>query len=87
MLAAGLAPAAEHNLSTATITELNAAFDAGTLNSEKLVTLYLARIAAYDKQGPALNTVITLNPNSLAEARKLDAERKAGKKRGTMPSS
>jgi amidase len=46
--------------------------------------LYLARIAAYDKAGPAINAVIYLNPNALAEARKLDAERRAGKIRGPL---
>jgi hypothetical protein len=35
------------------------------LSYEKLVKLYLARIAAYDKQGPKLNSVITLNPKAL----------------------
>jgi len=83
-LAAGLVPAATRELSTLTIPELNAAFGAGSLTSEKLVTLYLARIAAYDKQGPALNAVITLNPNALAEAKLLDAERRAGKVRGPL---
>jgi Asp-tRNA(Asn)/Glu-tRNA(Gln) amidotransferase A subunit family amidase len=68
--------AAEFDLSTATIADINAAFDAGKLSSEKLVSLYLARIEAYDKQGPALNSVINLNPRALAEARALDAERK-----------
>jgi amidase len=64
-------------LSTATIADINAAFDAGALNSEKLVQLYLARIEAYDKQGPKINSVITLNPKALETARELDAERKA----------
>ena len=73
MLAAGLAPAAQLDLSTATIADLNVAIDAGALTSEKLVSLYLARIEAYDKKGPALNTVITLNPQALTEARALDA--------------
>jgi len=71
------ARAAEFDLSTATIADIQAAMDAGALTSEKLVQLYLARIAAYDKKGPALNSVITLNPNALAEARALDAERKS----------
>jgi amidase len=61
----------------ATIAELNAAFNAGTLTSEKLVQLCLARIQAYDRQGPALNAVITLNPKAFETARALDAERKA----------
>jgi amidase len=69
--------AAQFDLSTVTIADLNAGFKAGTLTSEKLVQLYLARIAAYDKQGPALNTVITPNPKALDEAKALDAERKA----------
>jgi amidase len=61
----------------ATIAELNAAFNAGTLTAEKLVQLCLARIQAYDRQGPSLNAVITLNPKALETARALDAERKA----------
>ena len=61
----------------ATIAEINAAFDAGTLTAEKLVQMCLARIEAYDRQGPALHAVITLNPKALEQARALDAERKA----------
>lgn len=64
-------------LSTATLAEINEAFDAGALTSEKLLGLYLKRIEAYDKAGPKLNAVITLNPKALDEARALDAERKA----------
>jgi len=71
-------------LETATIADLQAAMGAGTLTSEKLLEAYLARIAAYDKQGPSLNTVITLNSKALAEAKALDAERKAGKVRGPL---
>jgi amidase len=68
--------AAEFDLSKATIADINAAFDAGALTSEKLVSLYLARIDAYDKKGPAINSVITLNPRALEEARMLDKERR-----------
>jgi amidase len=46
--------------------------------------MYLARIAAYDKQGPAINAVISLNSKALEQARALDAERKAGKIRGPL---
>src|SRR5262245_5067677 len=80
LLAAMLAPAfAAKNidLDAATIADLNAAFNAGTLTAEKLVQLCLARIEAYDKKGPALNAVLTLNPKALEIARALDAERKA----------
>jgi amidase len=78
-----LAPAATLDLTTATIADVQAAYKAG-LTSEKLTAAYLARIAAYDKQGPSINTVITLNPKALAEAKALDAERKAGKVRGPL---
>ncbi len=76
--------AAEIKIEDATIADLQAAFKKGTLTAEKLTEIYLARIAAYDKQGPALNTVITLNPKALEEAKALDAERKAGKVRGPL---
>lgn len=64
------------DLANVTIAELQAAMSKGTITSEKLTELYLARIAAYDKQGPSLNTVIVLNPKALETARALDAERK-----------
>ena len=72
------------DLANATIADLNAAFRNGTLTAETLTGLYLARIAAYDKQGPNVNAFIALNPNALSEARALDAERKAGKIRGPL---
>jgi amidase len=72
------------DLSTATIADINAAIDAGALSSEKLVALYLKRIDAYDKKGPKVNSVITLNPKALQEARALDAERKAKGRRSPL---
>src|SRR5204863_4725642 len=60
-----------------TIADLNRAFDDGVLTSEKLVQLCLARIQAYDRQGPSLRAVLTLNAKALDTARALDAERKA----------
>ena len=65
------------DLDAATIADLNAAFEAATLSSEKLVQASMARIQAYDRQGPKLNAVITLNPAALDTARVLDAERRA----------
>ena len=52
----------------ATIADINAAFDAGTLTAESLTQMCLARIAAFDRKGPSLHAVMTLNPNALAEA-------------------
>lgn len=80
LLLAGFVPptvAVSFDLTSATIADINAAFSAGALTSEKLTQLYLARIAAYDKTGPKLNAIIYLNQQALAQARALDAERKA----------
>ncbi len=57
---------------------------AGTLTSRALTEAYLARIAAVDKAGPTLNAVIEVNPQALADADRLDAERAAGKLRGPL---
>jgi amidase len=65
------------DLDAATIADIDAAFEAGTLTSEALVQLCLARIQAYDRQGPSLHAVIALNPRALETARALDAERKS----------
>ncbi len=78
------ANAATLELGTATMAELQSAIDAGTLSSEKLVQLYLARIEAYDRKGPKLNAVITANPKALEEARALDAERLSKGRRSPM---
>ncbi|MEZ5527499.1 MAG: amidase family protein [Gammaproteobacteria bacterium] len=59
----------------ASIRELQLAMTAKRLNAVQLVDAYLARIAAYDDAGPALNALIALNPNARAEAAALDAER------------
>src|SRR5437667_11337330 len=71
------ASAKDIDLDAATIADLNAAFNAGTLTSEKLVQLCIARIQAYDREGPSLHAVMTLNPKAIETARALDAERKA----------
>lgn len=84
LLAAPAAQAAGFDLSTATIADIQAAMDKGALTSEKLIQLYLARIDAYDKKGPRINAVITLNPKALEEARALDAERKAKGRRSPL---
>jgi amidase len=57
---------------------------AGELSSHALTEAYLQRIASNDDAGPTLNAVIELNPQALAEADALDAERKAGKLRGPL---
>jgi amidase len=70
------AQAAQLDLTTASIADINAAFDARALTSEQLVKLYLKRIEAYDKQGPKIKAVLYLNPAALDTARALDKERR-----------
>ena len=72
------------DLTSASIAEINAAFEAGTLTSEKLVELCLARIEAYDAKGPKLNAVIALHPGALAAARALDEERRTSGPRSPL---
>ena len=76
--------AAEVELTAATIEEVNTAIDAGELNSVELVELFLDRIDAYDKQGPAINAVLTLNPEALEQARALDEERARSGRRSPL---
>jgi len=71
-------------LDSATIADINAAFDAGALTAEQLVQMCLARIAAFDRKGPSLHAVMTLNPKALDAARALDAERKSKGRRSPL---
>jgi amidase len=56
-----------------TIEDVHSAYKAGQLTARQLVQMYLDRIEAYDKQGPALNAIITINSKALEEADRLDA--------------
>ena len=68
----------------ATVADLQAAYRSGELTVRQVVTAYLARIEAYDKQGPYLNSLISLNPRALEEADRLDAALAAGKTVGPL---
>lgn len=68
----------------ASVADLQQQLANNSLTSHALTQAYLDRIATTDKAGPALNSVIELNPNALKEADALDAERKAGKSRGPL---
>ena len=63
---------------------LAAAMAEGRIDSERIVRDCLARIAAIDRAGPKLMSVIELNPDAIAIARALDAERKSGRVRGPL---
>jgi len=68
----------------ATIAQLQTAMDSGRESAVSLARKYLQRIEEIDKRGPAINAVIELNPDALAIARALDAERKAKGPRGPL---
>src|ERR1044071_7090926 len=53
----------------ATIPQLQRALQTHLITHEQLVQMYQARIAAYDKAGPKLNSILFLNPNAAADGR------------------
>ena len=57
----------------ATIASVHAAYKSGELDCQTLTHAYLDRIAAYDQNGPRLNAFVTLNPQALEDAARLDA--------------
>ena len=64
-------------LEEATIADLQQRMQSGQETSRSLVDKYLARIEAVDRSGPALHSVIEINPDAPTIADQLDAERKA----------
>jgi amidase len=80
----GAAAGGDFELEEATIAGLAADLAAGKRTSRGLVEAYLARIAALDRRGPQLRSVLELNPEALAIADALDAERRAKGPRGPL---
>ena len=65
------------NVIEATIDDIHAAYRSGRLTSRQLVEMYLDRIDAFDKKGPGINALITINAEASKEADRLDAAYKA----------
>src|SRR5271156_5391242 len=74
----------EFDLEETTISDLQHGMEVGTYTARSIAEQYLSRIDAMDKRGPAINAVIELNPDALAMADALDAERKLKGPRGPM---
>jgi Asp-tRNA(Asn)/Glu-tRNA(Gln) amidotransferase A subunit family amidase len=72
------------HLVTASITDIQEAVDAGALDYERLVRLYLNRIEAYDKRGPQLRAVLAVHPDAIQVARSLDQERRSRGRRSPL---
>ena len=64
--------------------EIAAALQSGEVSSEDLVKSYIARIENVDWSGPTLQSVLTINPDALEQARALDAKRAAGEIVGAL---
>jgi amidase len=71
-------------LSEITVAKLQDEMKSGKLTARSIAEKYLARIASVDKHGPAVNSVIEVNPDALAIAEELDRERKAKGPRGPL---
>ena len=73
LMAAGPVAPTLFPVEEASIQGLRAAYQARQVTVHEVLAAHLARIAAYDQQGPTLNAVITVNSQALAEADALDA--------------
>ena len=67
-----------------TLPEISAGLAAGEISSEALTEAYIARIEAIDRDGPALQAVLALNPDALEAARASDARRADGVSLGPL---
>jgi amidase len=67
-----------------TITDLQDGMKSGKFTARSLVEKYSARIDEIDKHGPAINSVLELNPDAFSTAEQLDQERKAEGPRGPL---
>jgi Asp-tRNA(Asn)/Glu-tRNA(Gln) amidotransferase A subunit family amidase len=65
-------PAAPFEVMEASIGDIHTAYRAGALTARQLIRKYLDRIEAYDRRGPTINAIITLNPNALDDAGRID---------------
>jgi amidase len=84
--AADSSPAADDHfeLSELSLADLQKGMESGKYTARSLAEKYLARIEAIDRRGPALRSVIEVNPDALALADALDRERKAKGSRGPL---
>ncbi len=71
-------------LEETTFVELSEALATGDRSSVEITQLYLDRIAALDRAGPRLRSIIETNPEALDVARRLDEERAEGSVRGPL---
>jgi amidase len=78
------APVAVADYTEYSIDALQALMQKGELTSGQLTRFYLGRIEAIDRNGPALNSIIEINPEAMEIAAALDTERQENGPRGPM---
>src|SRR6202049_4518773 len=71
---ADCAPDRSFHLMETSIANIHEAMQAGTLTCHNLVQQYLDRIHAYDQQGPAIDSMLYINPASLEQADAFDKD-------------
>src|SRR5262245_46061640 len=71
-------------LDEVTVAQLQDGMQSGRFTARRLAELYLQRIEAIDRSGPALRSIIEINPDALTIADALDAERRSKGPRGPM---
>lgn len=74
----------DSDLAEATVASLRDALEKGRLTARSLCEAMLERIREVDASGPSLNSVIEANPEALADADRLDAERREGRIRSPL---
>ena len=78
------APVPSFELDEVTVSELQASMESGERTARSITEAYLRRIEEIDGWGPELRSIIETNPDALAIADELDAERAAGNVRGPL---
>ena len=84
MLLAAALSAAAYPVEEKSVAEIKADLASGRTTAEAVTRAYLDRIATMDAAGPALHSVIALNPHALADARAADKARASGKPLGPL---
>ena len=72
------------NLEEITVSELQQGFENGDFTIQQITRAYLERIDEIDKSGPALNSILSINPNAMEIAAELDRELQEGNSRGPL---
>jgi amidase len=83
-LAGGVRSASPFSVVEKTAPEIQTALEHGDVTSVDVVEEYLGRVSRFDRHGPALHSILALNHLAIADARRADAQRAAGRVRGPL---